>query len=260
MPGSSRSALFISAMPSTPSIRTMSSTVIGVRATGTTALVRMGLSSGPADPRQHRHQDQPDRDPQQQRVRAQQADAGAERGQLGDQDHAAEQPHDPDVLVQQQPFLRVARRDRQMTQVGLFRHPPPADLRDHDAGEPDHGPRRRGEQPPGRPDAVIRRMMPRALRVPAGGLLDALPGAQVLGDDRLPLARLAALRLGRGGRRSRAAGRPGARHGRASTSASCGSSPSMGSSDTMSHLTSVGKPGRGALRPKMRAPAGGLSV
>ena len=44
--------------------------------------------------------------------------------------------------------------------------------------------------------------MPGPAVMPAGGLGDARAGAQVLGDDRLPLARLAALRPYRDRRRA----------------------------------------------------------
>jgi hypothetical protein len=40
--------------------------------------------------------------------------------------------------------------------------------------------------------------MPGLAEMPPGGLLDARPGTQVRGNDRLPLAGLAALRLHRG--------------------------------------------------------------
>ena len=88
--GSSRSALFISAMPSAPSARTMTSMVSLSTAPGTTALVTIGLSAGPADPRQHRHGDGADRQPQQRQVRGhrrggerQGEDLGAERRSRG---------------------------------------------------------------------------------------------------------------------------------------------------------------------------------
>ena len=187
-----------------------SSIVSLVTATGTTALVMMGLSSGPADPRQHRHRDQRRPassaagryDGQQPRRRA------PERATSAPQDQAADEADLADVLVQAEPLLRVAGGDRLMPQVGLFATPTTSRAARTRSARGRPAPtaawtadgRATGRR--GRARGAVRggNASVAALRMPA-------PGAQVLGDDRLPLARLAALRLRRDGRRRRGTGR-----------------------------------------------------
>ena len=202
--GSSRSALFISAMPSAPSARTMPSMVSlshGARddGAGHDRLVRR-----PPDPRQHRDGNDADRDPQHRQVRGHHRGDERQGDDLGAEDAAAHQPDRADVLVQAQPFRRVGRRDGLMPEVRLLADPPPAELRERDPGDADERPPGRQGEPLGRPDRVVQGVMAAAADVPPQRLGDALPGAQVRRDDVAQLARLpAALRLRRGsGRRT----------------------------------------------------------